>query len=186
MEATKWNNDGLINLLEGMISDARTKYVRSIATLAYSRKVNKKDVTTVWDYDHGEDTRNNVEAFFQRNKKHIYRWEYARFVIEDPYSIFRPMSPDQVFRAWNKEAQLMVDGWAMIDELLPKYQEIKDLDTAMKELHKDMSEKNLDFGNVSRIIYPILRNNGIKTYYITKGLKLYGDIPECTQARDFH
>lgn len=174
----EFNDDGIVNLMEAMISDARTKYVRSIATLAYSKKVNKKEVSTVWDYAHDADTANNVQAFFQKNKKHIYRWEYVRFVIEDPYDVFRPMSPDQVLKTWNKEAQAMVDGWVVIDSLLPKYLGIHDLDTAMKEIRKDIHEKDLDFENIKKIIYPVLRKNNIKTYYITKGLKLYGDIPD--------
>lgn len=172
-----FNPDGMINLAVAMVDDARTRYIKSIASLTYDKKFYNKDKTVEWNYEINKENK-NVDEFYRNNKKFIHRWEVSRFVLNDPYSMFAPLSPEQVFHSWNKDAQELVNSMIIKDTLVEKYSKIDKLSEVLDELSNDISEYKLDANVIRKDLAPAFRQNKIRVAVIINQLKKSGILPE--------
>lgn len=161
-EKLQFNNEGVYNLMTAIVDDARKRYINAIAGIAYNKGILVKDefVNGKWMDD---------------------RWEVIRFVKEDPYGIFAPLTGRDVLIGWNRDAQLLVDGWHIRDQLIKKYEEITDYDEALAEVLKDFKDPKikLDYEGMKKYVAPAIRkNSNIKTSRIFDELRKYGFIPQ--------
>ena len=86
----EFDHQGIANLICALISDARKKYVKSVASNAWSAK-------------------QSVDEWYRDHKVLVHKWEWSRFVIKDPYGIFAEWGADGIFKTWNDEAQKILD-----------------------------------------------------------------------------
>ena len=175
--AQDFNPDGMINLAVAMVDDARTKYIKAIASLTYGKKFYNKDKTVEWNYEINKENK-NVDEFYRNNKKLIHRWEVSRFVLNDPYSMFAPLSPEQVFRSWNKDAQEIVNSLIIKDTLVEKYIKMDKLSEVIDNLAEDITEYHLDANTIRKDLAPAFRQNKIRVAVIINQLKKLGYLPE--------
>ena len=146
----KYDDEGIINLMTRMISNAKDIYVECIATSAYSSK-------------------RTVKEEYILNKKHYHSIEPARFVIKDPYSVFYPMTAEQIFKEWNEEAQVKVDQMYIKDQLEEKYSKITDLNTVIEELARDIIKYDfLNIENCRKLLGPVFKKGNV----VPKGFKI--------------
>lgn len=176
-ETMQFDQDGLVNLAVAMVDDARNRYIKMIASLTYGKKFYNKDETVEWNYKVNRENK-NVDDFYRNNKKFIHRWEVSRFVLDDPYSMFAPLSPEDIFHSWNKDAQEIVNSLIIKDTLINKYANIFKLSEVIDELAKDIPEYGLNVETVRKDLAPAFRKNKIRVSVIINQLKKMQIIPE--------